>query len=257
MIKHNTSPTETEMNMTAEVALLLDGATAYWGNDTGRAFKPVFQFEVTGVKADKQMTDTATYKFRLYYDSLTVLADAEQVAFNAGNTIVNYLTYVCATAETLDPIINLSFGGFVLPVAMTVFLTVESDNANDDNVSIGNLSIYEDTDATEYSSTGKLPRVDIKTSLDATPMATSDFQSSCDLALKALAFDRFMAVACENNLITSHVVDDSVLAKALTNDGDISDYNEATDSLEALYDKLAAMFSAETLANLKSSFERH
>jgi len=258
MIKLNTTPDATDYNIASgtEAALLLDGVEAFFRNTTGRPIKPIVHFEISAKPAN-DLTDTATYKFRLYHGVSSTFASAAQVPFNFNGTLVNFLTYVCATAETLSPSFNMSFRDFVLHDDEFMFLAMESDDAADTEVRVTDVYVYEDTDATEYSATGLLPRVDIKTSLDATPMATSDFQSSCDLAMKALELDHYIYAACTNNDINEHVADQSILAVSLTANGDISAYDDTTDSAEGIYNKLVAMFSAETLANLKSSFEKH
>jgi hypothetical protein len=62
-----------------------------------------------------------------------------------------------------------------------------------------------------------------------------------DKALADINLDHLLAVACAGNVITGAVVDNSALALILAKaDGDISDYDPATDSLEAIRDKLPA-----------------
>ena len=262
MILTNTTPAATDYDISSgtEVQLnlgLVGGSPyAYFLNPTGRPIKPIFRIEISS-KTANDLTDTATYKFRLYDGVSVTFENAEQIAFRVGSAIVHSLSYVCAVAESLSPTFYLSFGDYVLQPNELMFLTMESDNAGDTAVKVSALEIYEDTDATGYSATGLDPQVDVVSANDGALMGEAEFQSSCDLALKALELDHFASVACDSNLITSNVVDNSILALALAEDGDISAYDKNTDSAEAIYNKLAAMFSAETLANLKSSFEKH
>ena len=211
----------------------------YFRNTTGRTIKPVIQLALTGAKAAKQLTDTATYKFRLYIDPASnEWTNGEQLAFNNNNTFANFITYVCDTAETINPVIVFIFGDFVLEDDVYMFLTVESDNAADNEVDLGELVIYDPTCATGYSATGLDPQVDAVSANDGALAGTADMKAQAEAALRTYEIDHFASVNCESDDITVHVADDSIIAKMLAVDGDISTFSDSTDPQEAIRNKL-------------------
>jgi len=67
----------------------------------------------------------------------------------------------------------------------------------------------------------------------------TEVESECNDALVNLNLDHLMKVAVSNRDTMPEVVDDTVLANIMTKtDGDTSDFDHATDSLEAIRDKL-------------------
>ena len=132
----------------------------------------------------------------------------------------------------------------------TLELHIYSDNANDADVTVVATVmevIISDTNG----------RHNVSLVLGATPMSTANVTTSCTASLTTAELDRLVQLACAGNVITGNVVDNSIIALMLTKGGDISDYVGSTDSAEAIYDKLVAMFSATTLANLKSFMDKH
>ncbi len=65
-----------------------------------------------------------------------------------------------------------------------------------------------------------------------------------DAALVAIELDHFMSAACGSNDIGNNVVDQSALAVILTADGDISAYDDNTDSQEAIKNALGLISTA-------------
>ena len=234
MIKLNTTPDATDYNIASgtEAALLLDGVEAFFRNTTGRPIKPIVHFEISAKPAN-DLTDTATYKFRLYHGVSSTFASAAQVPFNFNGTLVNFLTYVCATAETLSPSFNMSFRDFVLHDDEFMFLAMESDDAADTEVRVTDVYVYEDTDATGYSATGLDPQVDVVSANDGALAGTADMKTQGEAALRTYEVDHFAAVQCEGQDITVHVANDTVFAKMMAEGGVIADYDEDTDSSEA------------------------
>jgi len=246
MIQLNTASSAKDYDCTSEVELRVDDTTTNFQNTTGRAIQPVIELEVTAVKTDYRFTSGAVVKFRLYISDDGLKSNGNKVVFNQGNTIAEYIEYT--VGADFSPLIMLQFGDFVFGTSKYMFITVESDNVNDDDVQIGNLKIYDRTCATEYSSTGGLPRVDTKTVLDDTPSGDSDFQAACDLAIKALELDHLMSAACVSDDITTNVVDNSVIAKILAVGGDISDFTNSLHSLEGIINYLQSDEFARKIA---------
>lgn len=64
--------------------------------------------------------------------------------------------------------------------------------------------------------------------------ATNTIDARVTAMLQAIDLDHLMTTACPGNVITGAVADDTALAFLAAIGGDISDYDNATDSLEAL-----------------------
>ncbi len=69
-------------------------------------------------------------------------------------------------------------------------------------------------------------------------------QIGANAALVANNLDHLCKTACPSNDITNVVVDQSIMACVLTGNGDISDYDDTTDSQEAIADAVAVVASA-------------
>ncbi len=81
--------------------------------------------------------------------------------------------------------------------------------------------------------------------LTTTPYATNIIAQAVRVALDELNLDHLMKVATSNRTTLPEVVDDTVLANLMTKtDGDTSDFDPTTDSLEAISDKIAAIPTA-------------
>lgn len=78
--------------------------------------------------------------------------------------------------------------------------------------------------------------------------ATDAINAACDAAIETYNLDHLLAIACDGNVITGAVVDNSVIACLAAVDNDISDYDASTDSQEALGTVVAAL-SAATIAD--------
>lgn len=79
---------------------------------------------------------------------------------------------------------------------------------------------------------------------DSTPLTAAETESECNDALIVLNLDHLMKTAVSNRDTIPEVVDDTVLANLMTKtDGDTSDFDHATDSLEALRDRGDAAWS--------------
>lgn len=71
--------------------------------------------------------------------------------------------------------------------------------------------------------------------------ATDAINAACDASIETYNLDHLLSLACPGNVITGAVVDNSVMAILAAIGGDISDYDDTTDSLEALAVAIAAI----------------
>ncbi len=168
MILLNTPPANTNYDISSgtEAQLKMDSANLFFRNETGRPVKMKFRVEIS-TKTANDLTDTATYKIRLYHGDTVTFGDAALVTFSAGTTIANFITYVCAVAESLTPTFVFNFPGFVAKDDEYVFITMESDNAGDNDVQVTEFNIFEDTDFISYSASGLNPNVNVDQIADA------------------------------------------------------------------------------------------
>lgn len=80
--------------------------------------------------------------------------------------------------------------------------------------------------------------------------ATDAINAACDDSIETYNLDHLLSLACPGNVITGAVVDNSVMAILAAVGGDISDYDDTTDSLEALAVAIAAIAAAIPTADL-------
>jgi len=149
----------------------------------------------------------------------------------------------------------LSIPPLMFRAPMEIKLLLTSSNANDTVVDVTAVLSSHDLDyalsfqAAEASPTaGSLAKLikDAATAAALSAVSTlvgqratpAQVLTQSAAALAALHLDHLIGVACDSDDIAQHVVDNSILALILAQGGDISDYNDTTDSLEALRARL-------------------
>ena len=85
-----------------------------------------------------------------------------------------------------------------------------------------------------------------------TNLTTTDIYTQALAALVAINLDHLLYTACPGNVITGAVNDNTVIAFLAAIDGDISDYNDDTDSLEKLGERLSTA-TITTITTLSGS----
>ena len=100
------------------------------------------------------------------------------------------------------------------------------------------------TDAQDLSATldvntktitaGIIANATFASDVGSTAYATNIIELAVRKVLDELNLDHLAKVACDGNEISGNVIDQSIIASMLAVDGDISDYNDNTDSQEAL-----------------------
>ena len=137
---------------------------------------------------------------------------------------------------------------FLLPSGWGMRLFVFSDDVNDTGVDT--ICDLVDVQA----------GIDVRAVSGATPMSTANVQTSCESAHQTYSLDKLIAVdtgvAADGDL-SGIIIAGAILSHLMAAGADAAGYKASTDALEAVYDKLAAMFSAATLANIKSEFDKH
>ena len=85
--------------------------------------------------------------------------------------------------------------------------------------------------------------------------AKADVNAEADTALSDINLDHLLAVACPSNLITNAVVDHSVFAKFLADNGNISGWDDTQETMQNIYleiDALNDLSSAQVGAELRA-----
>jgi len=169
------------------------------------------------------LEDTSAFDTAAEYGA--AIWNATTASFGGANTYANAVEDVLAGTVT-----NAQGTDVATDVAALIGTDSKALISTDAQDLSGSLSVN-----TKTFTAGSLANATFNADVGSTAHGTNIIALACRKILEELNLDHWMKVATSNSATLPEVVDDTVLANILTKtDGDTSDYDFTTDSLEAL-----------------------